>query len=233
MLYGRCATSWTTCPRLCGKRSRGATCAYTHTSSPTLPTLPGDQGCGLWLTTCWAHRSQAEINQLDIQEAIAKWQRFPLDTGSGEVQVAIFTKRIEQLAAHLKRQHKDKYAKRRLIMLVSQRTRMLNYLRRKQRDRYTEILTGLNIRPTRLMDPTIQKHHLGTKTTWAARGYNKYIPKKRRARATPYGDAKTAKGRTRLRKRAVKQQRAQRKREKQALTEAKVAAREAFADKAA
>jgi len=176
-----------------------------------------------------SNMSQAEINQLDIQEAIAKWQRFPLDTGSGEVQVAIFTKRIEQLAAHLKRQHKDKYAKRRLIMLVSQRTRMLNYLRRKQRDRYTEILTGLNIRPTRLMDPTIQKHHLGTKTTWAAKGYNKYIPKKRRARATPYGDAKTAKGRTRLRKRAVAQQRAQRKREKQALEEAKVAARAAFA----
>ena len=69
--------------------------------------------------------SQGEHNKLDLQAAIRKWQRFPRDTGSGEVQVAIATERIRQLSEHMKRHHKDMAVKRRLQLTVHKRNRML------------------------------------------------------------------------------------------------------------
>lgn len=142
------------------------------------------------------------------------------DTGSGEVQVAIFTQRINQLSAHLRRHHKDKHTKRRLSILVSQRSRMLKYMRRKQRDRYLAVIAGLGIRPTKQFDPTLLSHHRGTTTSWAVKGLNKYTPKKRKSRATPYGEAKSPKGRTRLVKHAVRQRRLLKKRTTAALRKA-------------
>ena len=172
------------------------------------------------------YRSQPELNQLAIQEAIARWQRDPLDTGSSEVQVAIFTKRIEMLAAHLQRHHKDKSSKRALAILVSQRGRMLKYMRRKQRERYHAVIEGLGIRPTKQFDPTLVSHPHGTTTQWKVKGLNRYTPKKRRPRARPYGEAKNAKGRSRLVKHAVRQRRLLKKRKKAVDREAALAARQ-------
>ena len=61
------------------------------------------------------------MRRLAVQEAVHKWQRRPTDTGSGEVQVAVFTERIKQLSEHMGRHHKDKMTKRRPQMLVLQK----------------------------------------------------------------------------------------------------------------
>ncbi len=162
-----------------------------------------------------------------MQAAIARWQRSTRDTGSGEVQIAVFTQRIQQLSEHLRRHPKDKHTKRRLSMLVSQRSRMLKYMRRKQREHYLAVIAGLRIRPTKQFDPTLLSHHHGTTTSWAAKGLNKYTPKKRKPRATPYGEAKSPKGRSRLVKHAVRQRRLLKKRQKAALRMAAAAKDEA------
>ena len=99
--------------------------------------------------------SGAELKQLSMQETMRKWEQAPNDTGSGRVQVALFTNRILRMSSHMTRHHKDTYTKRRLQMLVLQRNRMLKYLRREQRDAYNDVITGLAIRPNKNFDPTI------------------------------------------------------------------------------
>ena len=156
--------------------------------------------------------SQPEINKLEIQDVIREWQRDGLDTGSSEVQVAIMTKRLEHMTAHMKAHHKDKHSKRRLFMLVGQRNRLLKYLRRTDRARYNLTLERLGIRPNKSFDPTIVKHARPSTTNWRAKGPH-YVPKKRRPRASPYGEAKSPKGRTRLQAHAARQRRLQRQRD--------------------
>lgn len=73
------------------------------------------------------------MNQLDIQAAISAWQRFPGDTGSPEVQIAIWTQKIKIMATHMQQHKKDTYTRRRLILAVHARNRMLKYLRRHNR----------------------------------------------------------------------------------------------------
>ena len=101
--------------------------------------------------------SQAELNQLEVHEAIKQWQRFEGDCGSPEVVTAILTCRIGQLAKHMKEHRKDTQVKRRLVMLVHKRNRQLRYLRRKDRDAYDRVLEGLRIRPSMAFDPTLKK----------------------------------------------------------------------------
>ncbi|KAL1522092.1 hypothetical protein AB1Y20_021735 [Prymnesium parvum] len=98
--------------------------------------------------------SVPELRQLEVQEAIRRWQRFPGDTGSTEVQVAVLTQKIEATSSHSLRNRKDKAAKRYVSILVSQRARMLKYLRRKDRDMYKKVIEALGIRPSVLFDPT-------------------------------------------------------------------------------
>ena len=156
--------------------------------------------------------SASEIAQLNMQAVIRKWQRNPLDTGSGEVQVAVFTEKMRRLSEHMERHKKDMNTKRRLLMIVHQRNRMLRYMRRRQRDRYHQAVEGLSIRVTKNFDPTIMTHAHATKS-WANRGgAGNYKPKKRKKRAAAYGEEKSSKGRTRLRQHAVRQQRLQRER---------------------
>ena len=90
--------------------------------------------------------SQPELNQLAIHEAIEKWRRFPGDTGSSEVQIAIFTEKIRIKSNHMGANHKDMHTKRKLQMLVHTRNRMLAYLRRTNRAKYAEVLDALAIR---------------------------------------------------------------------------------------
>lgn len=68
------------------------------------------------------------------------------DTGSPEVQIAILTNRIQYLTEHLKEHKKDHHSRRGLLKLVGQRRNMLDYLRRKDIERYRSILERLGLR---------------------------------------------------------------------------------------
>ena len=68
------------------------------------------------------------------------------DTGSPEVQVAILTSRIQYLTEHLKEHKKDHQSRRGLLKLVGQRRNMLDYLRRKDIERYRSLIERLGLR---------------------------------------------------------------------------------------
>ena len=68
------------------------------------------------------------------------------DTGSPEVQVAILTERIKNLTEHLESHKKDFHSRRGLLVLVSRRRRLLDYLRRKSQERYQTLITRLGLR---------------------------------------------------------------------------------------
>ena len=68
------------------------------------------------------------------------------DTGSPEVQVAILTERINNLTTHFKSHAKDNHSRRGLLMLVNKRRSLLDYLRKKDADRYTGLIAKLGLR---------------------------------------------------------------------------------------
>ena len=68
------------------------------------------------------------------------------DTGSPEVQVALLTANIEQLQSHFKEHAHDHHSRVGLLRMVSQRRKLLNYLRNKNPDRYTSIIKKLGLR---------------------------------------------------------------------------------------
>ncbi|BBM84846.1 30S ribosomal protein S15 [Candidatus Uabimicrobium amorphum] len=77
---------------------------------------------------------------------VEKYRKHEKDSGSPEVQIAIFTKRIEELTQHLKKHRKDYATRRGLLMLVGQRTSLLRYLKKKDVSRYQAIIKELGIR---------------------------------------------------------------------------------------
>lgn len=77
---------------------------------------------------------------------VAKFGKSDSDTGSPEVQVALLTARINQLTEHLREHRQDHHSRRGLLMLVGQRRRLLNYLQRKQLDRYRSLIAELGLR---------------------------------------------------------------------------------------
>ena len=68
------------------------------------------------------------------------------DTGSPEVQVAILSERIANLTGHFKSHHKDKHSRRGLLMMVSRRRRLLDYVDGKDHERYTTLIQRLGLR---------------------------------------------------------------------------------------
>lgn len=68
------------------------------------------------------------------------------DTGSPEVQVAILTQRIRNLTEHFKDHHKDNHSRRGLLMMVNKRRSLLDYLKRKDVDRYNALIAKLGLR---------------------------------------------------------------------------------------
>jgi small subunit ribosomal protein S15 len=68
------------------------------------------------------------------------------DTGSPEVQIAILTKRIEELAAHLKKNNKDTHSRRGLLSMVANRQKHMNYLQKKSAKRFTALMKKLNLK---------------------------------------------------------------------------------------
>ncbi len=79
-------------------------------------------------------------------ELIEKYAQHEGDTGSPEVQIAIFDERIRQLQDHLRTHKHDESSRRGLLKLVGKRRRLLAYLRRKHPDRYRTILADLGLR---------------------------------------------------------------------------------------
>ena len=80
------------------------------------------------------------------QEIIQDNARGKGDTGSPEVQVAILTSRINTLQGHFKAHHKDNHSRRGLLMMVNKRRSLLDYLKRKDVDRYNAIIQKLGLR---------------------------------------------------------------------------------------
>ncbi|MCI0489289.1 MAG: 30S ribosomal protein S15 [Blastocatellia bacterium] len=79
-------------------------------------------------------------------EIIGQYKTHATDTGSPEVQVALLTQRINSLTEHFKSHVKDNHSRRGLLKLVSQRRRLLDYLRGKDADRYREVIRRLGLR---------------------------------------------------------------------------------------
>jgi small subunit ribosomal protein S15 len=86
------------------------------------------------------------ITQERKQEVITDFATVAGDTGSPEVQVAILTERITSLTEHLKMHKKDFASRRGLLMMVGQRRRLLDYLRRKEQSRYLTLIERLGLR---------------------------------------------------------------------------------------
>ncbi len=80
------------------------------------------------------------------QTLIADFRRSENDTGSAEVQIALLTNRINELTGHLRTHKKDHASRRGLLMMVSRRRRLLDYLRKVDPRRYLDIIQRLDIR---------------------------------------------------------------------------------------
>jgi small subunit ribosomal protein S15 len=86
------------------------------------------------------------LNKEIKETVITEYRTHETDTGSPEVQIAIITKRINQLTEHLRAHKHDESSRRGLLKLVGQRRRLLAYLRSKNINRYKSIAERLNIR---------------------------------------------------------------------------------------
>jgi small subunit ribosomal protein S15 len=86
------------------------------------------------------------ISALRKQELIKDYATKAGDTGSPEVQVAILTERITNLTGHFKTHNKDNHSRRGLLKMVSQRRRLLDYVKATDEDRYQKLINRLGIR---------------------------------------------------------------------------------------
>lgn len=77
---------------------------------------------------------------------IEDYKTHATDTGSPEVQVALLTKRINDLTEHFKVHAKDYHSRRGLMVMVGQRRRLLDYLKRKSKERYASLIERLGLR---------------------------------------------------------------------------------------
>ena len=82
----------------------------------------------------------------DKTATIAEHRLHDTDTGSPEVQIALLTERINHLTGHLRVHQKDHHSRRGLLMLVGQRRRLLDYVRKNDVERYRSIIARLGLR---------------------------------------------------------------------------------------
>ena len=80
------------------------------------------------------------------QELISKHGKNDADTGSPEVQIAMLTRRVNDLTEHLRTHPKDHYSRRGLLILVGRRRRFLNYLQKHNREGYRALIKELGLR---------------------------------------------------------------------------------------
>ncbi len=86
------------------------------------------------------------ITNKENQDIVKKFGKNENDTGSSEVQIALLTERIRLLTEHAKDNKKDHHSRRGLVMLVSQRKKLLKYLRRINPESYLNVTQELSIR---------------------------------------------------------------------------------------
>jgi small subunit ribosomal protein S15 len=86
------------------------------------------------------------ISTAEKAKIVTGYQRAQGDTGSPEVQVALLTARINDLTGHFKANVKDHHSRRGLLKMVSQRRKMLDYLKRKNADSYRSLIERLGLR---------------------------------------------------------------------------------------
>lgn len=86
------------------------------------------------------------LSKEDKEKIIKEWAKHDKDTGSVEVQIALLTKRINDLTEHLKVHKKDVHSRYGLMKMVGQRKRLLAYLKRENFKRYNELIDKLGIR---------------------------------------------------------------------------------------
>lgn len=79
------------------------------------------------------------------QKIINKYALGKEDTGSPEVQVALLTERINELAEHLKEHRKDSHSRRGLVKMVGKRRRLLEYLKENEKERYDKLVKSLKL----------------------------------------------------------------------------------------
>jgi len=80
------------------------------------------------------------------QEVISKFRQHDGDTGSPEVQVALLSKRISELTEHFKTHAKDHHSRRGLLQMVGRRRRLLDYVKKRDADRYRALIERLGLR---------------------------------------------------------------------------------------
>ena len=100
-------------------------------------------GCGNCIPKCTEGALQIVGGKAKIIKETAIHDK---DTGSPEVQVAILTKRIDELAGHLKKHKKDNHSRRGLLGMVADRQAHLNYLKKKSPKRYSSIIKKLELK---------------------------------------------------------------------------------------
>ncbi len=86
------------------------------------------------------------VSPVRKQTTIEKFKQHDADTGSPEVQIALLTERITHLTEHLKLHAKDHHSRRGLLKMVGLRRNLLDYLRRKDYERYRSLIQSLGLR---------------------------------------------------------------------------------------
>ncbi len=86
------------------------------------------------------------ITTAETARLVGEYKQSQNDTGSPEVQVALLTSRINTLTEHFKSHAKDHHSRRGLLAMVSQRRKLLDYLKRKNADRYRGLIARLGLR---------------------------------------------------------------------------------------
>jgi len=86
------------------------------------------------------------LNAKDKKKIMDKFGTHEKDTGSADVQIAIFTQRIEELSEHLKTHPKDNHSRRGLLKMVSKRRRLLEYLGKADEKRYGNVVKKLKLK---------------------------------------------------------------------------------------
>jgi len=90
-------------------------------------------------------RRRRDLHQ-EKAEIIRDFRIHETDTGSTDVQIALLTQRINELTGHFKTHTKDHHSRRGLLKIVGQRRRLLDYMKRRDADRYRQVIERLGIR---------------------------------------------------------------------------------------
>ncbi len=86
------------------------------------------------------------LTATDISATVQEYQRGTADTGSAEVQVALLSARINALSGHFRAHKQDHHSRSGLLRMVNRRRRLLKYLRNKDQERYSKLISRLGLR---------------------------------------------------------------------------------------